>query len=371
MLSSNLEFASQLIVWQQAHGRQDLPWQHDRSAYRVWLSEIMLQQTQVATVIPYFNRFVAEFNGVDSLARAPIDRVMQHWSGLGYYSRARNLHRCAEQVVSRFGGIFPDSIDLLESLPGIGPSTAAAIVALAFGKRAAILDGNVKRVLCRHFGVDGFPGDSKVARELWTLAQALAPERGIERYTQGLMDLGATLCTRSRPDCRRCPVVQTCVALRTDRIAQLPQRRPAKAIPDRYALLLVLRQDDQVLLLKRPPTGVWGGLWSLPQIEIDAAQYGGDTSASIDLIGPADHWLAQQQLRRTWLRQLPPIEHRFSHFRLLAVPLLIDVNVAVQPHRAGEQSAIWMPHSELAQAALPKPIKTLLTGAALSYHAIG
>ncbi|MCH2221614.1 MAG: A/G-specific adenine glycosylase, partial [Dechloromonas sp.] len=207
-------FTEQLITWQKVAGRHDLPWQNTRDAYRIWLSEIMLQQTQVGTVIPYYLRFLDSFPTVEALAAAPIEAVIEHWAGLGYYARARNLHRCAQQVATHFGGKFPANANELAELPGIGRSTAAAVAAFAFGQRAAILDGNVKRVLCRQFGIDGFPGQAAIHRKLWDLAESLLPEGDIERYTQGLMDLGATLCTRSRPRCDDCPVAAGCVARR-------------------------------------------------------------------------------------------------------------------------------------------------------------
>jgi len=252
-------FSRAVIDWQVAHGRHALPWQNTRDAYRVWLSEIMLQQTQVTAVIPYYARFLARFPDVAALAAASADDVMACWAGLGYYSRARNLHRCAQRVVSEHGGVFPADPLLLAELPGIGRSTAAAISAFAYGTRAAILDGNVKRVFARVFGIDEYPGVKAVENALWQTAEALLPQAGIEAYTQGLMDLGATLCTRSQPACPRCPLAARCLALASGRTAELPVRKPKKAVPLKSATMLVIIDRAQVLLERRPATGIWGG----------------------------------------------------------------------------------------------------------------
>ena len=262
------EFSEQLIRWQKKHGRHALPWQNTRDAYRIWLSEIMLQQTQVAAVIPYYQRFLERFPDVAGLATAPAEDVMALWSGLGYYSRARNLHQCAKRVMSEHGGRFPDDPALLAELPGIGRSTAAAIAAFAYGARAAILDGNVKRVFTRVFGVEGFPGDKAVETQLWRRAVALLPARGVEAYTQGLMDLGATLCTRSSPACETCPLAARCVALHTGRVEQLPTRKSKAAIPERQTAMLVVLDGDDVLFQRRPQRGIWGGLLSLPEMPV-------------------------------------------------------------------------------------------------------
>ena len=266
-----MSFADRVIRWQQSHGRRDLPWQGTRDAYRIWVSEIMLQQTQVAAVIPYYTRFLQRFPDVCALASSPSPDVMAAWAGLGYYSRARNLHRCAQAVVERHEGRFPATVDALSALPGIGRSTAAAIAAFAFGERAAILDGNVKRVFARHFGVEGYPGATAVERRLWSIAERELPASGIEGYTQGLMDLGATLCVRVRPRCGDCPVAVTCVAKAQGRTAELPAPRPAKARPVRHATVVIVRDDRGALLLEtRPPTGIWGGLVSLPEFDAEA-----------------------------------------------------------------------------------------------------
>jgi len=298
------DFSVRLIAWQREHGRHDLPWQNTRDPYRIWLSEIMLQQTQVSTVIPYYARFLARFPDVAALAAAPADDVMTLWAGLGYYTRARNLHRCAQVVVEQHGGRFPESVEALAELPGIGRSTAAAIASFAFGARATILDGNVKRVLARVFGVEGFPGEKKVENGMWLLAESLLPvnatDDDISAYTQGLMDFGATLCARGKPDCVRCPFAVDCVANVTGRQRELPAARPKKTVPTRRTWMLLLRDGDTVMLEKRPPSGIWGGLWSLPEAADEAAlvQLARDFGATAD-VSP-----------------LAPLTHVFTHFRL-------------------------------------------------------
>ena len=252
-------FSADLVAWQRQHGRHDLPWQNTRDAYRIWLSEIMLQQTQVSTVIPYYQRFLERFPDVASLAATDLDEVLRLWSGLGYYSRARNLHAAAKAVMSGHGGRFPDNREALESLPGIGRSTAAAIAAFAYGRREAILDGNVKRVLARCFAVPGYPGDKAVMDRLWTLAESLLPDEGIEAYTQGLMDIGATVCLR-KPECQRCPLRGHCMAYQQGNAADYPAPRPKKEVRVRAVGMLVLVNEGKVLLARRPPTGVWANL---------------------------------------------------------------------------------------------------------------
>jgi A/G-specific adenine glycosylase len=311
-------FADRVLAWWQRHGRKDLPWQRRPTAYRVWISEIMLQQTQVATAAPYFQRFVARFPGVRALAGAPIDEVLALWSGLGYYARARNLHRAAGLVVDRHRGRFPRSLDALSALPGIGRSTAGAILSLAFGQRAAILDGNVKRVLCRHAGVAGWPGDGAVQRELWAIAEARLPEADFAAYTQAIMDLGATICTTRAPACAGCPVHEDCHALANGRVLELPDARPRKAIPQRAVTFVLARdRNGRILLERRPPAGVWGGLWGPPEC------------ATPDDV---PHCLARLGLTATApARPLAPVQHTFSHFRLRITPVLVDV----EPARAG------------------------------------
>ncbi len=337
-------FAQRLIRWQKRHGRHDLPWQRTRDAYAVWLSEIMLQQTQVATVIPYYERFLRRFPDLATRAAAPAQDVMALWSGLGYYARARNLHAGAKAVVAEYGGTFPRDPELIAALPGIGRSTANAIAAFCFGARTAILDGNVKRVLCRHFAIDGFPGKPAVERELWRLAESLLPPAEVGPYLQAQMDLGATVCVRGRPACGACPLADSCVALREDRIAELPAAKPRRALPEKTVTALLARHRSRVLLELRPPTGIWGGLLSLPEVPAGLA--------------PAD-FAAQLGFHAERIEVLPPLRHTFTHFRLKLLPLLCEVEP--QPGLA-EPGRQWLGAAELAAAPLPTPIRRLLTG---------
>ena len=337
-------FAARLIAWQETHGRHGLPWQVS-DAYRVWLSEIMLQQTQVSTVLGYYERFLARFPDLATLAAAPADDVLAHWSGLGYYSRARNLHKAAQRVVSDFGGVFPDQRLAMESLPGIGRSTAAAIAAFAFGRRETILDGNVKRVLTRCFGIDGYPGDKAVEARLWTLAESLLPagDGQMVAYTQGLMDLGATVCTRSKPACARCPMQDGCIAARDGRTAELPVRKPKKEVPQRETVMLIALHQGRVLLERRPPVGIWGGLLSLPQFD--------STLAVAD-------WLAANgdgELLPVW----PDLLHVFTHFRLTITPQCVPLQCLTATHCA-DDSRIWLPLAEALDAGVPAPVRKLL-----------
>lgn len=341
---SMTDFAQRLIAWQRAHGRHDLPWQNTRDPYRVWLAEIMLQQTQVATAIPYYGRFLARFPTLESLAAAPLDQAMSLWSGLGYYARARNLHRCAATVVAEHGGNFPATPESLAALPGIGRSTANSIAAVCFGARAPILDGNVKRLLCRYLGIEGFPGTAAVEGRLWLAAAALLPDKEVPRYLQAQMDMGATVCTRTRPRCGDCPVVADCVAHRDGRIAELPAPRPKRDLPERAATLLVLRLDKRVLLEQRPPAGLWGGLLSLPELPEgrDVDDYGAQRfGVRIDAVAPA-----------------PSFMHVFSHFRLRIQPLVCTVAGSVG---AAEGATRWLAPHEWPQAALPAPIRKILS----------
>ena len=304
----------------------------------------MLQQTQVATVIPYYERFLAEFPDVAILAAAPIERVLELWSGLGYYRRAHLAHRAAQAVVAEHGGEFPRETETLAALPGIGRSTAAAIAAFANGTRGAILDGNVKRVLSRHGGIAGFPGDPKVERRLWERAEALLPPREIETYTQALMDLGATVCLRARPKCDACPVAQDCVAWREGRTDELPAPRPKKPLPQRAVTVLLVERKGEVLLERRPSTGVWSGLWSLPELEC-----GRDAAA---------HCRSRFGVTVSLQPPLPPIEHGFTHFRLTLHPQPCAVRSGGS--QAEEPGRLWLPLTDVSGAALPAPIKKLL-----------
>lgn len=352
-------FSATVIAWQKQHGRHALPWQNTRDAYRIWLSEIMLQQTQVSAVIPYYLRFLARFPDVASLAAAPVEEVMAHWSGLGYYTRARNLHRCAQRVVEAHGGHFPADPAMLADLPGIGRSTAAAIAAFAYGARAAILDGNVKRVFARVFGIEGYPGEKKVEDALWLRADALLPEDDMAPYTQGLMDLGATLCTRSRPACPRCPLATRCVAFNTLRTDELPVRKPKKTVPQKHAALLVILHEGQVLLRQRPDAGIWGGLLSLPEVggftplENAAGELPiMDEAALLQAVAP--YGIAEGHER------LPAIVHGFTHFKLHISPY--RVRLARRLPIAAQEGHVWLVASQLALAPLPAPVKKLLLG---------
>lgn len=349
-------FSHAVIHWQKQHGRHVLPWQNTRDGYRIWLSEIMLQQTQVAAVIPYYQRFLVRFPDIASLAAAPADEVMAHWSGLGYYSRARNLHRCAQRICAEYGGTFPADPALLADLPGIGRSTAAAISAFAYGTRAAILDGNVKRVFCRIFGIDGYPGEKRVEEVLWRRAEALMPAEDVEAYTQGLMDLGATVCTRSRPSCAGCPMAQRCVAFATGRVAELPVRKPKKVIPERHTAMLVIVDRNQVLLEQRPDMGIWGGLLSLPELDRLGVDMDGATDkvALEALLGPATARFGPLAA----YERLQPFSHGFTHFKLQIMPYRLTL--ARRLDMAGQAGHVWYDLEKLAQAPLPAPVKKLL-----------
>jgi len=321
-----------------------LPWQDTGDAYRVWLSEIMLQQTQVATVIPYFLRFVGTFPDVRALAAAPIDRVLELWSGLGYYRRAHHLHDAAKRVVADHGGEFPRDATALATLPGIGRSTAAAIAALAYGARTAILDGNVKRVLARHRGIAGYPGAPKVEAALWQAAEALLPEADTAIYTQALMDLGATLCTRTRPRCDVCPVADDCIARRDDRIAELPSPRPRKPLPQRAVRVLLFERAGAILLERRPDVGIWGGLWSLPELPLDD--------------DPRAYARTRYGVEAEPGAALAPIAHGFTHFALTLHPQRMAVHM--WPRQAEAPGQLWLARDEALGAALPAPIRKLL-----------
>ena len=331
-------FAQRLIAWQKSAGRHDLPWQNTRDPYRVWLSEIMLQQTQVSTVMPYYARFLERFPDVLALAAAPLDDVIAHWAGLGYYARARNLHRCAQVIATVHAGKFPETADQLAELPGIGRSTAAAIAAFSFGARAAILDGNVKRVLCRHRAIAGLPNSAPIDRQLWALAESLLPERDIEAYTQGLMDLGATLCTRRKPDCAACPLAGDCLARQQDRQHALPTPKVRPPLPERRAGFVLISDGLQLLLERRPNSGIWGGLLVPPE---------GDAASVLAGLGLSAHAI----------RPLPTIKHSFTHFRLHIQPVLCHVEPGLQ---AAEIGRCWVALDEAAEAGLPTPFRKLL-----------
>ena len=337
-------FASRLIAWHRRDGRHDLPWQGTRDPYRIWVSEIMLQQTQVATVIPYYRRFLERFPDIATLAAAPLDEVLGRWSGLGYYSRARNLHRAAQSIVSEYRGRFPRDFDTVIRLPGIGRSTAGAICAFAYGARHAILDGNVKRVLARHYGIRGYPGERSVEADLWRKAAALLPRKDIGLYTQALMDLGASICKRRRPSCAACPVVTACVAYQKGLTDALPAPRPKKPLPQRSTRMLVLEHAGKVLLEKRPASGVWGALWSLPE-----AEPGEDLGVACS---------TRFGVRVTRATKLPRLEHGFTHFRLSIEPWHLHVSTLAT--RAAEPRHAWFTPEEASSAALPAPVRRIL-----------
>ena len=343
---STRSFSARVLAWFDRHGRKDLPWQIDPTPYRVWVSEIMLQQTQVATVIPYYQRFTARFPDVDALAGAPVDQVLHLWSGLGYYARARNLQRAACRIRDQHGGRFPLDIEAVAALPGIGRSTAGAILALAAGQRHAILDGNVKRVLARFHAVEGWPGRPEVERRLWQWAERHLPRRRIAEYTQAMMDLGATVCTRARPACERCPLVSECAAHRAGRESDYPAPKPRKTLPVRAVRMLMLcDQDGRVLLERRPPAGIWGGLWSFPELapEQDIAE-------------------ECRQTLRCRVRDVcvwPPFRHTFSHFHLDITPVYARVNgVALSVMEADDR--VWYNTQTPDSRGLAAPVQRLL-----------
>lgn len=344
-----MDIAPRIIEWQARAGRHGLPWQQTRDPYRVWLSEIMLQQTQVSTVLGYYVRFLSRFPDIAALAAADQEEVMPYWAGLGYYARARNLHRCAQTIAAEWNGQFPRNPADIETLPGIGRSTAAAIAAFSWDRRAAILDGNVKRVFARYFGIDGAPSKRETEKRLWDLADAALPgtgmhDAGMPAYTQGLMDLGATVCTRGTPSCSQCPLASGCVALKTGRQLELPTPKARKAIPEKSTSMLLIRCGDRLLLQQRPQHGIWGGLWSLPEFGSGEAP----VHALQALCGavPAD------------FVTLAPFSHVFTHYRLLAQPCLAEL---AQPCDAPADCR-WFDISTLEQLALPRPVEKLLLG---------
>ncbi|MCD9005944.1 A/G-specific adenine glycosylase [Luteimonas sp. XNQY3] len=345
------DYATRLLAWFDVHGRHDLPWQHPRTPYRVWLSEIMLQQTQVRVVIPYFERFVATLPDARALADAPPDTVFALWSGLGYYARARNLHAAAQRCVELHDGDLPRDPDALLALPGIGRSTAGAILSQAWGDPFPILDGNVKRVLARRHAVEGWPAQPKVEKQLWTIAETLLPATHLADYTQAQMDFGATLCTRHNPACLLCPVNDDCAAFAQGRVDELPTPRPTKALPEREASMLLLEDaKGRVLLEKRPPTGIWASLWSLPQADDDARALDWLRAHAPGLVDTVD---------LDTPRRLLPVQHGFTHFKLRLQPLHWPGLPA--RHRVGDNDRLrWVARDELATLGIPAPIRTLL-----------
>lgn len=342
------DFASRLIVWQKQYGRHSLPWQNTADAYAIWVSEIMLQQTQVSAVIGYYSKFMVRFPTISTLANATQDEVLQHWSGLGYYSRARNLHNAAQTIMDEHGGQFPQDFDTIQTLSGIGRSTAAAIASFSFNQVQTILDGNVKRVLARHFLVEGWPSTPKVERQLWALAEKLLPKqdpnKSIVAYTQGLMDLGATLCTRSKPKCTSCPLSNTCEAYKQQRVHELPTPKPRKVIPEKNITMLIFLHGNEIMLEKRPSTGIWGGLWSFPEVE---------TNHQVESLV-----LNQFGIIAKIGISLPMLSHTFTHFKLHIQPqtlqvLTLDIKVS-------EPGQMWIAVEDAIDAAIPTPIRKIL-----------
>lgn len=336
-------FAARVLGWFDEFGRKDLPWQQ-ADAYAVWVSEIMLQQTQVQTVIPYYERFIQSFPGVVALANAPLDKVLRHWSGLGYYARARNLHKAAQVIRDDHSAAFPRSFDDVIALPGIGRSTAGAILSLAFNERHAILDGNVKRVLARHRAIAGWAGKTEVANALWQAAEQVTPERQVADYTQAIMDLGATICTRSNPLCEACPVASDCRARRADSIDAYPGRKPRKTRPLKQTTMVLAVHDDSLYLERRPAAGIWGGLWSLPELVDDNV---GDWCRDKLNIG--------ENSVETW----DPVRHSFSHYDLDIQPVVVRIAASSRKVADGDD-AIWHPLGELPPGGIAAPVQTLI-----------
>lgn len=345
-MNSN-DFSERVLRWYDRHGRKDLPWQRERTPYRVWISEVMLQQTQVATVIPYFERFMARFPTVLALAEAELDAVLYLWSGLGYYARARNLHTAARVVRDAYAGVFPTDFETVQSLPGIGRSTAGAILALACEQRQPILDGNVKRVLARLHAVDGWPGEASVLARLWDFAERYTPQRRVADYTQAMMDLGATLCTRARPRCTQCPLRAACQAHAADAVARYPTPRPRRDLPVRTTQMLLLRNaEGDVLLQQRPPQGIWGGLWSFPEVEVAA-----EVSA----------WCEQTLgLTAARLEAWPTLRHTFSHFHLDITPWLVQLGGNQAQAVLEGQPTVWYNTRTENVRGLAAPVQRLL-----------
>lgn len=337
-------FAQAVLDWYQKFGRKTLPWQIEKTPYHVWLSEVMLQQTQVATVIPYFQRFIARFPDISSLATAPTDEVLHLWTGLGYYARARNLHKAAQQIAVQHQGIFPTDFDTVHDLPGVGRSTAGAILSLSLNQRYPILDGNVKRVIARCYAVEGWPGKKEVENRLWELSDEVTPAQGVAQFNQAMMDLGAMVCTRSRPKCELCPLSGGCIAYANQSTANYPGKKPKKQTPKRNAWFVLLKNGGKVWLEKRPAVGLWGGLYCFPQFsERDAL----------------DAWLTQQGLSPKALEQLTAFRHTFSHFHLDIVPMLLDGADSNKACRE-EKPGIWYDLANPPPVGLAAPVERLL-----------
>ena len=336
-------FSQAVLNWFDEHGRHDLPWQKNKTPYRVWVSEIMLQQTQVATVIPYYQKFMKSFPNVKALAAAPIDEVLHHWTGLGYYARARNLHKCAQMVMDNHGGRFPKNLDQLIALPGIGRSTAGAIGSISMGLASSILDGNVKRVLARFHAIEGWPGAKKVMDDMWLVAERYTPSERTGEYTQAMMDLGATLCSRSKPKCEICPLVAQCEAYDQGRVKDFPFSKPKKDKPVKTTRMIMIEHDGEILLRQQPSTGLWGGLWIFPQQDLQ------------------DDVLAHPQLQNCQIKHVQPSDafrHTFSHYHLDIHPVRVTLKTKIE--QVGEASILWYNLKQPASVGLAAPVKKLL-----------
>lgn len=337
------QFSQQVLVWYQRFGRKTLPWQLEKTPYKVWLSEVMLQQTQVATVIPYFERFMSRFPTVTDLAAAPLDEVLHLWTGLGYYARARNLHKAAQRVAEKHGGLFPQTFEEVADLPGVGRSTAGAILSLALGKHFPILDGNVKRVLARCYAVDGWPGKKEVEKRLWQLSEEVTPAEGVGQFNQAMMDLGAMVCTRSKPKCEICPLNLGCIAYANSSWAQYPGKKPKQTIPQRTGWLLLMQQGQDVWLEQRPPVGLWGGLFCFPQYSTEEELRQALRNNGVD----------DQRLQ-----QMTAFRHTFSHFHLDIVPMWLDLPSARVAMDAGP--GLWYNLAQPPAVGLAAPVERLL-----------
>ena len=337
-------FQHAVLRWYDAHGRKTLPWQQTITPYRVWLSEVMLQQTQVATVIPYFKKFLAKFPTIDDLARAELDEVLHLWAGLGYYTRARNLYKTACLVHQEHDGQFPTTLDGLIALPGIGRSTAGAILSLSMEKSAPILDGNVKRILTRAFCIEGWPDSSKTKKLLWEIATEFTPTKSTPAYTQAMMDIGALICTRTKPACHSCPLAKHCQSFQESRQSEFPHKKPKKSIPTKEVrLFLLINEKEELLLVKRPPTGIWGGLWSLPETTDD---------------GLDDAIVRQHGVAVLNRQTLPSFRHTFTHFHLNIHPICLRVKTLNQKVMSSEQVVWYQPGRN--ECGLPKPVQKLV-----------
>lgn len=351
-MKKKITFSAIVLDWFDKHGRKNLPWQKNIDPYRVWLSEIMLQQTQVKTVIPYFERFIKYFPHIHALASATEDEVLTLWSGLGYYARARNLHKTAQLITQRFDGQFPLDLQTLQQLPGIGRSTAGAILAIAAGQKATILDGNVKRVLTRFHGISTWPSETKTQKKLWEIAEQYTPTLRVAHYTQAMMDLGATVCSK-KPNCLLCPLQEKCVGYQTNTTTLYPAKKPKKQLPSRKTVMLILRMGEKVLLKKRPSIGIWGGLWTFPEQDELSCKLKQEKSLFFEKI--YQEFGCEIDDFKLW----PSFRHTFSHFHLDILPVVVSVKKITNKIMENDQQ-IWYDLENPAAVGLPAPVKRLL-----------